>query len=358
MRVHSPIGGCERQNPRPTRRFASWFAVTSVVMKSVGRIVSIWRYPVKSMAGERVGTAAVGPLGLHADRTWAVRDRAQDVTTSAKKLPGLLMLTARYAGLSGREEPPRDAGPGRAPEVIIGFPDGTELSSADPAIHTALSSYLDHDVELRPLPPVQDKAAYRGAVATQADLRTIFGLEPDEPLPDLSMFPIRKLAEISRYATPVGTYVDAYPLHLLTLQSLGTMGRLAPDSDFDVRRFRPSILIDAAVDDPHPELDWCGRVLRAPGAGLAPMIPTIRCVMPSHRQPGLSRDPAITRTVAAHAHRCLGVYAMVSAAGRIAEGDELKVDVKQRDSSKVIPGGGGSFKRALLKAVAAALPRR
>lgn len=329
-----------------------------MTMRSVGRIVSIWRYPVKSMAGERIVAARVGPLGLHADRTWAVRDRAQDVTTSAKKLPGLLMCTARYAGLSEGAEPGRDAGPGRAPEVIIGFPGGGEMSSADPGIHRALSDYLDHDVELRPLPPVDDKAAYRGAMATQADLRTVFGLGPDEPLPDLSMFPIRKLAEISRYATPVGTYVDAYPVHLLTLQSLRTMRAAAPESDFDVRRFRPTFLIDA-VDEgaPYPELSWCGRVLRTPDADLAPMIPTIRCVMPSHPQRELSRDPAITRTVAAHARRCLGVYGTVVAPGRVAEGDELKSDEGHEFSSRRAGGAGETLKRALLKAVAAAIPR-
>ena len=68
-------------------------------------------------------------------------------------------------------------------------------------------------------------------------MRTIFGLGPDDPLPDLSMFPIRKLAEISRYATPIGSYVDAYPVHLLTTRSLESMSAVAPGSDFDVRRF-------------------------------------------------------------------------------------------------------------------------
>ena len=325
-------------------------------MAAVGRIVSIWRYPVKSMAGEQVPAASIGELGVHADRTWAVRDREQNVTTSAKKLPGLLMCTARYA-----QTPPADAGPGNAPEVIIGFPDGLEMSSSAPAIHATLSAYLDRDVELRPLPPIADRAQYRGIMASKADLRTIFGLGEDEPLPDLSMFPVRKLAEISRYATPVGSYVDAYPVHLLTLQALAAMSALAPAADFDVRRFRPTILVDAAVDESataaHPELAWCGGVLRAPQAALAPMIPTIRCVMPSHRQPGLVRDPAVTRTVAAHARRCLGVYGTVAAAGRIAEGDVLQWDSPSHRTGTASSGVGGRVKRALLRAVSTALPR-
>lgn len=322
-------------------------------MIEAGRVTSIWRYPVKSMAGERVESGDFGELGLHADRTWAVRDVESDATTSAKRLPGLLWCTARYAA-----PPPPEAGPGHAPEVIIGLPDGREVSSADPSVHVLLSEYLDRDVRLRPLPPLADRDSYRAPPATQADLRTIFGVAPDEPLPDLSMFPVKKLAEISRFATPVGTYVDAYPVHLLTEQALAAMAALAPGSEFDVRRFRPSILIDAPSDAAQPELSWCGGVLHAPGAALAPMIPTIRCVMPTHDQPGLPRDPQITRTVAAHARRCLGVYGTVAGAGRITEGDVLRLDPPSRSTvAATAESAAGTLKKAVLKAVAAAMPR-
>lgn len=313
------------------------------------RISAIWRYPVKSMAGERVQTAAIGDLGLHADRTWAVRDRELGATTSAKRLPALMWCTARYAA-----PPPADAGPGHAPEVLIGFPDGQEVSSADPAVHRTLSAYLDRDVELRPLPPVSDRAQYRTPMATKADLRTIFGLAPEDPLPDLSMFPIRKLAEITRYATPLGSYADAYPVHLLSEQSLNTMAALAPGSEFDVRRFRPTILVDAPTGSPHPELDWCGGTVHAPHADLAPLIPTIRCAMPSLDQPGLERDPAVTRTVAAHSRRCLGVYGTVAKAGRIAEGDLLRIVPPGRPA--VAATAVGTLKRAIMRAVSAVLP--
>ncbi len=324
-------------------------------MNAGGRVVAIWRYPVKSMAGERLGAARIGSLGLHADRTWAVRDRALGATTGAKRLPGLLLCTARYA-----VEPGPDAGPGNAPEVIIGFPDGVEMSSADPGIHRALSEYLDRDVELRALPPLSEKDEYRAPMATKADMRTIFGLRPDEPLPDLSMFPIRKLAELTRYATPVGSYVDAYPVHLLTEQSLQAMSALAPGSDFDVRRFRPTILIDTlGFGQPgadQPEVGWCGGVLRGPDVVLSPLIPTIRCVMPSHRQPGLERDPAVTRTLAGHARRCLGVYGNVLTPGRIAEGDTLRLDAAAHRTT-AIGAAGSAVRRALMKAVSAALRR-
>ena len=319
-------------------------------MVEVGRVTAIWRYPIKSMAGERLSTAQIGRFGMHADRTWAVRDLELNATTSAKRLPGLLLCTARYAST-----PPPDAGPGNAPEVIIGLPGGREISSADPAIHQALSAYLDRDVELHPLPPLSKRDEYRAPMATKADLRTIFGLGPDEPLPDLSIFPVRKLAEITRYATPLGSYVDAYPVHLLTEQSLHTMAALAPDSDFDVRRFRPTIVIDSPDQQGQPELTWCGGVLRGPDIALKPLIPTIRCVMPSHKQPGLGRDPVITRTVAAHSRRCLGVYGTVDSPGQISEGDTLLLNPPQRPSA--VSGAGAAVKRAVMRAVSAVLPR-
>ncbi|OBJ72023.1 MOSC N-terminal beta barrel domain-containing protein [Mycobacterium sp. 1274756.6] len=322
-------------------------------MVEIGRITGIWRYPVKSMAGQRITTAEVGELGVHADRTWAVRDLAKDATTSAKRLAGLLLCSARYA-----QPPPPEAGPGHAPEVIIEFPDGTEISSSDPEVHAALSSYLDRDVELRPLPPIEDRDQYRGTMATPSDIHSYFGLDPDEPLPDLSMFPVKKLAELSRYITPVGSYVDAYPIHVITEQTLQAMAGLAPGSDFDVRRFRPTILVDAAGSSDSPETDWCGGTLVAPQAELKPLLPTVRCVMPSHAQYELARDRQITRTLAAHAHHCLGVYGTVGRPGRLREGDPLEFRPAHRSLISSTAGAGAAMvKRLLMKAGTAAISR-
>lgn len=318
-------------------------------MVEAGRITGIFRYPVKSMGGQRLTTATLRERGLHADRTWAVRDLERNVTTGAKRLPGLLLCDARYA-----TDPGPDAGPGHAPEVLIDLPDGRQVSSSDPAVHRTLSEFLDTDVALTALPPVEQRDQYRAVTDTKSDLRVIFGLSPDELLPDLSMFPIRKLVEISRYATPVGSYVDAYPIHLMTEQSLNAMAELAAGTDFDVRRFRPTILVDAVGTDDLPELGWCGGALRAPSAALSPLIPTVRCVMPSHPQPGLPRSPDVTRTVASHARRCLGVYATVLEPGTIAEGDPLLLDPPQRTT---FDGTGSTLKRVLMRAITATLPR-
>ena len=322
-------------------------------MGEVGRITGIWRYPVKSMAGQRVAAATVGELGLHADRTWAVRDMASDATIGAKRLAGLLLCSARYA-----HEPPPDAGPGNAPEVIIGLPDGREISSSDPQVHDALSAYLDRDVQLRPLPPIEDRDQYRGTLATAGDVRALFGVEDGEPFPDLSVFPVKKLAELSRYITPVGSYADAYPVHIVTEQTLASMARLAPDSDFDVRRFRPSLLIDATGTADYPELGWCGGTLRTPAAQLTPLLPTVRCVMPSHRQYELPRDRQITRTMAAHTRHCLGVYGTIGGPGRLREGDTVHFDRPDRSLlSAAASTGAATAKRVLMRAGTAAMLR-
>ena len=136
------------------------------------------------------------------------------------------------------------------------------------------------------------------------------------------------------------------------------MTDLAPDSNFDVRRFRPTIVVDSPSSAAHPELDWCGGVLHAPQAGFAPLIPTIRCVMPSHEQADITRDPGITRTIAANARRCLGVYGTVVTPGRIAEGDILTLAPPHRSAfTSAMDSAVGTFKRTVMRAVSATLPR-
>ena len=162
-------------------------------------VTEIWRYPVKSMGGERLDNVAVDERGMVADRMWAVRDPELGSITTARRRPALLRCGARY---------PADP-LGSAPEVVIVLPDGEEISSADPAVHARLSELVGSEVRLEPIPPPSDKDAYRAPRETKADMRAHFGLAEGEPLPDLSVFPLRKLAEFSRYVTPVGSLVDS-----------------------------------------------------------------------------------------------------------------------------------------------------
>src|SRR4051794_31388551 len=104
-------------------------------MSVAGSVAEIWRYPVKSMGGERLGRSAIALRGLHADRMWAVRDLELDTFTTARRWPILLECSARFAA----DPTGRSAGPGDVLEVIVTLPDGDEVSSSDPAIHARLS---------------------------------------------------------------------------------------------------------------------------------------------------------------------------------------------------------------------------
>ncbi len=325
-----------------------------VAPTSTVTVNEIWRYPVKSMGGEQINAAAVGDRGLHADRMWAVRDPALGAISTARRLPALLACTARYA----RDPSDMRAEPGHAPEVIITLPDGEEISSADRKVHVQLSELVGREVRLEPLPALTQKERHRAPRETKADLRAKFGLAEDEPMPDLSLFPLRKLAELARYVTPVGSYVDAYPLHLITHASLTTMAEKAPQADFDVKRFRPNLLIETGADGELPENAWCGTAIEGSEVILRGEIPTIRCVMPTREQRGLEADADVLRTVAAHAERCLGIYATVERAGEIAVGEELRVRPSDRPSRRasMTRGATSTLKRGMLRAAGALMP--
>ena len=105
----------------------------------VGRVTELWRYPVKSMAGERLGSCTLGPRGIPGDRGWAIRDESAGEIRGAKKLPQLLLCAARYA------EEPTD---GRIPPAEIVLPDGARLWSDRPEAAERLSALLGRRVTL------------------------------------------------------------------------------------------------------------------------------------------------------------------------------------------------------------------
>jgi len=160
-------------------------------MSVAGSIAEIWRYPVKSMGGERLTRSAIAARGLHADRMWAVRDLELGTFTTARRWPILLRCSARFA-----EDPAgRSAAPGDVLEVIVTFPDATEVSSCDPAIHDLLSELIGKPARLESLPALSEKRRYRTPQATKADIRRQFTIPDGEPLPDFSLFPVRNHVE-------------------------------------------------------------------------------------------------------------------------------------------------------------------
>ncbi|KUI46730.1 sulfurase [Mycobacterium sp. GA-1199] len=282
----------------------------------------MWRYPVKSLGGERVDSVGIGPRGVFGDRLWAVRDLERDVTASARRIPALLNATARYAAPL-----PPDAGPGKVPDVVITFPDGSELSSSDDAVNAKLSELAGRDMRLTALPPVEDTSLHRLSKherdnASIASLRTDFGVGDGERFPDVSMFRMADLATLARYSTPPGMFVDLAPVHVLSITSLATVGAEVEGDALDVRRFRPNVLLALhEPDDGLPEAQWTGGHLTVGGAVLEVTMPTIRCVVPSRAQPGLEVDRRITKAVAERAQRCLGSYCWVDTPGTVRVGD-------------------------------------
>jgi MOSC domain-containing protein len=323
-------------------------------MSAAGSVAEIWRYPVKSMGGERLDRSAVAEGGLHADRMWAVRDVELDTFTTARRWPVLLQCSARFV-----DDPAgRSAAPGDVLEVIITFPSGSEVSSSDPTIHDRLSELIGKPARLESLPPLSEKQRYRTPQATKADIRRQFSIPDGEPLPDFSMFPVRKLAQLARYATPVGALYDAYPILLMTRASLRALAERSPGSRFDARRFRPNVLIDCDGAE-FAEFDWCGGRLRAPDVTFEPEIPTLRCSIPTRQQADLPADPNVLRTINTHADHCLGVYANVGRAGTLAEGEQLEFEPASAASTPaaVARAGTTALKRGVLRVADALMAR-
>ena len=283
---------------------------------TLGRIVEIWRYPVKSMGGEQLRSCELGMLGIPGDRGWAVRDEAAGEIRGAKKLPSLLLLAARYV-----DEPQAN----RIPPAEVVFPDGTHVRTDAPEAAGRLTELLGRRVTLWPRRPPDDRAHYRRGLPDDADfdaeLRSIFGRLPDEPLPDLSVFP----QELFEFTSPLGTYFDALPLHLLTTASLRALGRANPTASFDRRRFRPNFLIEPGSEsEALVESAWGGETLRLGGATVKVEMGTPRCSMTTQPQDDLPKDPSVLRTVVRHAGQNVGVYASVVGAGPVAVGDTLE----------------------------------
>lgn len=118
---------------------------------SEGRVVEIWRYPAKSMGGERLETVGVTTGGPPGDRAWAVRDEVRAGIRGAKKIPGLMRCKARY---------PRPETPGNHLAEIT-LPDGSHLTALDIDAAKRLSEARGQELTLWPLQPAHRLEHYR-----------------------------------------------------------------------------------------------------------------------------------------------------------------------------------------------------
>ncbi|MDH3705917.1 MAG: MOSC domain-containing protein [Acidimicrobiia bacterium] len=279
------------------------------------QVTQLWQYPVKSMIGRRVDEVRVDELGVVGDRSWAARDVDKGGIRGAKKIAGLMQLTAT------------DIADGH---VEITFPDGSTVRTSDADRDERLSDALGVQVRLEQLRPASDTDHYRRGAPDSDDmleeLRGIFGRTDDEPLPDLSVFP----PELMEFESPPGTYYDAFPLLVMTEQALETLTDSLPESVIDVRRFRPSIVVDAGAvataTSGHPEFGWAGRRARLGEAQIDFTVPCPRCVMVTREiDDEVGQDRAVLRHIVRELDQNVGVYASITQPGAIRVGDRLEL---------------------------------
>lgn len=277
----------------------------------VGSVVSLWRYPVKSMLGEELNASNVTERGLLGDRAYALVDRADGKIASAKnprKWPRMFEFRAALAA---------DADPGASlPAVRITLPDGDLVTSAQADHDERLSRALDRAVTLHAAEPGEHQPAAgpsRGHPAGTAE----------EYWPDMDGLDYRNT--VTDFELPQGTFFDCAAVHVLTTATLDQLREFFPGGRFEVRRFRPNIVVDTSEHrSGFAEDAWIGHTIRiGDQVRLSITGPCPRCVMTTLAQADLPKDSGILRTAAQHNGVNVGVYASVAHGGKIRHGDPI-----------------------------------
>ena len=232
----------------------------------VGRVSAIYRYPVKSMAGEQLPASEIGWHGVHGDRRLAFLRRNLDVSfpwLTASKLPSLISY-----------RPLRNEGEGLdVLPSLVDTPDGRRLDLRSEELKRELSEKHGMDVEL---------------------------VRVDN-----------------------GIFDDA-PVSVITTRTVDAIGDHAGMGKLDARRFRPNIVIDGAAA-PFSEKEWIGRTLRigeeSRGVTLSIYINDVRCAMVNLDPDTAVSDPRVLKATVKANDNCAGVYCSVLRAGTIEVGD-------------------------------------
>lgn len=227
----------------------------------VGRVVALWRYPVKSMAGEGLAEADISWHGVAGDRRWAfVREGLER--------SGFPWLTIRERADMWHYEPSfEDPARPDASKTLVTTPGGRRLDVVDPE----LAAELGH-----------------GARVIKQN-RGVF---------------------------------DAAPLSLITTQTVAHVDEWL-DLGLEPRRFRPNLLVEATSGEPFEEDAWVGSVLRVGGVSLRLDQRDSRCVIVNTDPVSGERDPAVLKALAQRRESCAGVYGSTVEPGRIAVGDPV-----------------------------------
>ncbi len=233
------------------------------------RVLEVWRYPVKSLRGEQLDETRIGYEGVQGDRRYAIFDLTTGYGLTARRAPELLFAAARMRSDDS---------------VEITLPDGS--IAADDA---ALSRWLGRDVALRSTEQV-----------TQRRFEN-----PED-------FEHEATSRWEPFEGSGGAFQDSgnAAVSLLSKPSI---------RDWDQRRFRANILLDAAGEN-----DLVGTGITLGEARLEVGKRLTRCVMVTRPQPGgISRDLDVLRTIHRELSGCLAIGAVVTQPGQVRVGDAL-----------------------------------
>ena len=275
---------------------------------ALGHIDSLWRYPVKSMAGERLREVTITDRGLAGDRGYALIDAVTGKLVSAKKPQawgGVLECSARL-----QDDPGSDF------KVRITLPGGEIVDSNRADAAEVISTALGRDVRLHSTAP--------------AGAHIEYAADPLEDPESMSEFP-------PATASPAGTFFDFAPVHLLTTASLARLCEMYPGGRFELPRFRPNVVVQSPDNGAgFVENAWVGHVVAiGENVRLQVIEPAPRCAMTTLPQGDLPADIDILRTIARHNQAtfsfageerpCVGVYATVLSGGFAQTGDEVRL---------------------------------
>jgi uncharacterized protein len=286
--------------------------MSDATQTELGAVVSLWRYPVKSMMGEELNTAQMRDHGVLGDRVYALLDKSDGKVASAKnprKWPALFAFRASFIEPSGGAQVPR---------VRITLPDGTVLTSEQSDLSRVLSKALNREVTLA--------ATERGhVVGVQSSVPASWTASAEEYWPDIEGLDHRDT--VTDFALPTGTFFDCATVHLLTTATLNRLRDFYPQGRFEAQRFRPNIVVESVgSEQSFAENAWIGHTLAiGDEVRLSITGPCGRCVMTTLDQGDLPKDSGILRTVVQHNRGNVGVYAALVRGGMIRRGDRVRL---------------------------------
>lgn len=254
------------------------------------RVSALFRYPVKSMQGERLESAVIGTHGIVGDRQWGLLDLDTGLVLTARREPALLMASARLVAAPDVHDAELE------PEVQIVLPDGT-LANDD----AALSAWLGRRVELRRADP-DTGATYENAL----------GIDDEGVAPWV------------QWTGPRGSFHDSTKAQV-SLVSEGSM------RSWDWRRFRPNVVVsgpDGAEDTLVGEHVQLGSAMFDVPKQIERCVMTTRPQPASEQGPALERDLTVLKTINAERATFLAIGLLVEHTGTISVGDDVHVAVE------------------------------